>query len=575
MIGALLRRARQVAGDPTLRRWLVGRALGRHRGEPAFTAHRPPYLEGLLPLAAETPRHAFPEIAAAPPTAPIALPLPGLTVALVPGEAGALFERTFDDTEVLLAVHRFAWLPLLGEQADPAWVAALWQAWRQQYGRPGAGWAWHPYTAAERAINLLDFARRHGLPAPAEDTAAVLAAHAPAIAERLEYFGDHHTSNHLANNGRGLFRLGLDLGLPKATEIGGRILVEEAKRIFSPSGVLREGSSHYHLLLTRNFADAWLAARAHSRPEADALQRTAARALAVVPRLMLPGGMPLVGDISPDCPPEFLSGLSPGGAVEQGWSGLLSSSDRAALAALLDSTTPVACDALAADGWRRFDAGPWAGLWHVSPKGWSFMPGHGHQDIGAAELHVGGQPVFIDPGRGAYGESGEAGLYRSALVHSTLTVNGQDPYPINRPYYDDDFRRAAGGPPPALEIDGTAVLLNHQGFARLNGVGIVTRRWRFQGNSLAIADRVDGDGFCHLSRALATTLDVVIDGGTAQLTGDGLKLVLKADVPLRSEPITRWHAYGTGGPATLIVADKVVRMPWSGTIAVEIAGGVS
>src|SRR5690606_15729932 len=139
------------------------------------------------------------------------------------------------------------------ETADPAWLTLLWQAWAERFGRPDDGWAWHPYSAAERVVNILDFAQRRGLPAPADHTAALLARHAPAIAERLEYFGEHHTSNHLSNNGRGLYRLGLALGLPAATEMGMRILLAEAERIFAPSGVLREGSSHYHLLLTRNY----------------------------------------------------------------------------------------------------------------------------------------------------------------------------------------------------------------------------------------------------------------------------------------------------------------------------------
>ncbi len=53
MIGAVLRQARQVAGDPVLRRWLYGRLAGTTDGEPAFTAHRPPYLDSMLPLTAE------------------------------------------------------------------------------------------------------------------------------------------------------------------------------------------------------------------------------------------------------------------------------------------------------------------------------------------------------------------------------------------------------------------------------------------------------------------------------------------------------------------------------------------
>lgn len=569
MTAALSRKARQLRQDPVLRRWLMGRLVGRYRGEPAFVSHRPPYLGDLLPLGGEAPRTA--PIGEGPVSGPeeaIELPLPGLTVGVSPGESQPLFERDFSDTETLLGLHRFAWLPLLGRAANPRWVGAMWQAWSDRFASPGDGWPWHPYTAAERVINILDAARRHGLPAPAAATARTLAAHAPAIAERLEYFGDHHTSNHLSNNGRGLYRLGLALGLPDAADIGARILLSEAGRIFAPSGVLREGSSHYHMLLTRNYADAWLAARAHGREEASALETVVRRALAVVPRLNLPGGMPLVGDISPDAPPPFFDGLLPGGDPAAGWTGLLDASSRAALTNLRDRAGIVDADALRRDGWLRFDTEPWSGLWHAAPDGWSAMPGHGHQDLGAFELHYGSTPVFVDAGRGAYGDDGEAARYRAAQVHNTVTVDGADPYAANRPYYDAAFRRAAGGSPPELSTGDGWVSLSHHGFTRLSGVGKVSRRWRFIGNAMSIDDAVDGRGRHRVRRALLTPLAVQVSGDAARLSGDGFHLRLQADVPLRVVEATRWTAYGEGTAANLIVAESDAALPWSGRIIV-------
>ena len=38
-------------------------------------------------------------------------------------------------------------------------------------------------------------------------------------------------------------------------------MIAEAGRIFGRSGLLNEGSSHYHLLVTRNYIDAWLSAK--------------------------------------------------------------------------------------------------------------------------------------------------------------------------------------------------------------------------------------------------------------------------------------------------------------------------
>jgi hypothetical protein len=59
LILSLLRKERQVADDPVLARWLIGRVLNPYPGEPAYRPHRSPYLEGMLPLAAERPRIGF------------------------------------------------------------------------------------------------------------------------------------------------------------------------------------------------------------------------------------------------------------------------------------------------------------------------------------------------------------------------------------------------------------------------------------------------------------------------------------------------------------------------------------
>ena len=456
MIGKL----KQLANDPTLRRWLTARALGKASPPPAFTPHRPPYLEnGPIPAAVPGAAPAA-GVRVAAPTGSLSLPLPDVTVTVTPGDESALFTHAFADTETLLAAHRFAWLPILGEAADPAWVAALWTAWRARFATPDDSWAWHPYTAAERAVNLLSFFRRRGFPEPAAETRAVLAAHAPAITRRLEYFGEHHTGNHLANNGRGLFALGLELAMPAYADLGARILTEEAKRILTPSGALREGSSHYHLLVARNYAEAWLWARRHGHGAAAALESILARALAVVPHLYLKGGLPLMGDISPDCPPEHLAAFAPGDAATTGWGALLAADERAAFLALKTRGAPAAP---IFDGWLRLDAGDWGGLWHTAPGGWPMMPGHGHQDAGSFEVHWRDVPLFVDLGRGTYGENGEAALYRSALVHNGITLDDADPYPPNKPYYDDAFRRRESGPLPVLENNMNEVALSFGG----------------------------------------------------------------------------------------------------------------
>lgn len=565
LLEALVRKARQVGDDGVLRRWLVERALGRVPGEPAYRAHRPPYLSFPLPDPGRPVRRAeWVEVPLTDLLKPLSLPLPGRTVTVRSStEADALFEQTFSDTETLLGLHRFAWLPLVDGTMHPAWVEWLWRAWHQRFGVPDDGWPWHPYTAAERAINILSYGKRNGFPGPLDHTVELLATHGRVIAERLEYFGDHHTSNHLAANGRGLYFLGLELGLEPLADAGARILLEEARRIFRPSGVLREGSSHYHLLLCRQYASSWLAARAHRRPEAEELESITRRALAIAAALPLPGGLPLIGDISPDCPPEFLLGLLPGGSG--GWVDLLDAEERTAL----ESLKPPASPALDGDGWLRAEFGPWSGLWHASPEGWSHMPGHGHQDTGGFELHFRDEAVFVDPGRGAYGESGAAALYRSGRVHNTLLVDDLDPYPANKPYYDDSFRLRIGGHPPRLERSEDGVMLRHWGYGRLGGVGAVERTWRFHGSRLVLTDQAEGAGHHRLTRRLHTALPVERNGESMVLRGrHGCYHVSGA--PMDVEPVTLWRAYGRGEPGTALVAESRVRMPWKASLEIEV-----
>jgi hypothetical protein len=569
MIGTLRRKARQVYSDPVLRRWLMERALRRVQGPPSFYEGCPTYLANAPTLQP----HPFPvpqgygTISDTVTSGALDLALPGENLHIEVCDTPAIFSRHFSDTETLLALHRFAWLPLTKPAVNPGWVHTLWNQWRGQFGTPSGTWPWHPYTAAERVINLIDYIMQSGFPGDPNETIIVLARHGPAIAGQLEYYGDHYTSNHLSNNGRGLYRLGLFLGWPECADIGATILLNEAPRIFMRSGILREGSSHYHVLLTRNYADAWLAARRHGRPEEEALRDIVARALSVIPALTLPGGMPLVGDISPDCPPEFLDGLSDGGSD---WLAQRSDDERHALQQLCATVPPAEREALAADGWVRADHAPWAALWHCAPEGWSQMPGHGHQDCGSFELHHDGQPVIIDPGRGRYGDDGDAARYRSAETHSGLTIDGTDPYPTNRPYYDNGFRRKTCGPPPSMDSFDNGVSLTFEGLSRLNSVGQVCRRWSFDTDRVVLNDTVAGTRTTTVERRLITHHDVTSDGTTARIRAGNHQFEITSDDGIMElRPATRWTAYGRGETATEIRIHTQAALNWSSQLQIR------
>ena len=567
----------QLVDDPILRRWLAARILGRESPVPEFEQGQPPYLapygwqtQSFHPGTNGVP---LPPLRVNPPSNPLEVMLPGVRIKIKPGDVHKLLDRTWDDIEKSLAVHRFAWLPLAGSNVEPGWVDTIWRSWSSRHGKKIFGWAWHPYTAAERVINILDFARRVGLPGDSADTRLLLSVHGQTILRNLEYNGDHYTSNHLSNNGRGLFLLGLALGIEAFADIGGKILIEEASRIFAPSGILREGSSHYHLLLTRNYVSAWLAAETHDRPEASLLRTISGTALRAASTLILSGGLPLIGDISPDCPPEFLTCLLPNNDIATGWGTLLSEPERGCLRDLKSEWQILSDDHPIHDDWHRYEDSGWSALWHIAPNGWAPMPGHGHQDIGSFELHHDGERVVIDLGRGRYCQHGD-GDYVSAERHNGITVDGREPYPPNRPYYSRVFRERIGGSPPTLERLNNGVRVSFDGYRRMPGLGQIKRTWTFVPDRMIVDDHVEGHGSHHVWRRINTfhTVRSVEHGvvietprHTYHLHGDG---------KFQLTPATAWSAYGEGRPATTIEILLTTNLPVDTRLALEVISNV-
>ncbi len=583
MKSPVLRKFQQVVRDPVLQRWLFRRVLNREMtAAPSGTDRLPDYLDPSRILSGQADGSDFHSACFQTPTGVCRLHLAGSGLVVQSGELSALFHRSFDDLEDYLALHRFAWLPVC--QPSPDWVAALWQEWVAGFGHDPQGWAWHAYTATERAVNMIDFASRHGAPGDVADFVNILHLHGRAISDGLEYFGELNTYNHLANNGRGLFRIGLAVGDAGMAASGALILTREADRIFDPSGMLREGSSHYQLLLCRQYLDCWLAARRAGHEAAEALRDILTRILPPcrlfagtgtvfpasppdpepVSESRIGSGMrpiPLVGDISPDCPPSFLLGLLPGHDASQGWTGTLSDDDRAACIALRDSVADPDMEAVGDSGWHVHKSGGWSLLVHAAPGGWPFYPGHGHQDLGGFELHVGETQVFVDPGRGAYGEEGEAAFYRSGRAHNTLLVDEADPYPVNRPYYSETFRKSVIADPPVVGREADGLTLTHAGFSRLRGVGQLTRRWQMDKTSFRISDRLEGKGRHQTVRRLYTTLEASAEGDDIILTDGIHRFRLMADRAMTLSPAKVWVAYGRNVGGTVITISAAMKLP--------------
>jgi hypothetical protein len=273
---------------------------------------------------------------------------------------------------------------------------------------------------------------------------------------------------------------------------------------------------------------------------------------------MLGGGLPLIGDVSPDCPPEYLTGIATG--TRDGWLASLSNDDRQAIDAL---RTEAAAAYSAGSEWLRIDLAPWSALSYASRDGWPPLPGHGHNDFGGFELHYGTMPVVRDLGRRSYGPAGARDV--AAAAHASLSIDGVAPYPANRPYYTDDFRLMIGGNAPARTQESDGITMESDAFRRLGGVGRWRRELRAHDDAFVIFDRLEGRGRRRIARTIPTTLPV-------RGSGDGLQLgafrLTSAGV-IACHEAQRWCAYGVGEPATTIVIESDVDLPWQSSIKIH------
>jgi hypothetical protein len=435
------------------------------------------------------------------------------------------WDAVFPDPEDTEALHRWNWL-LRAPRATGGidlrtWGLALLRSWIVQMGARREGPAWESYTTGERICNAVVFLARTSegsesrLDIPS-DLAAALTDMACFLARRLEYHGADTTGNHVLNNARALYFAGQALRRPALTRLALAVLRHDAGGLVDRDGFLREGSSHYHFLATRWLLEClWLAARTGERELPEVIEPLARRMVERCWFFLVPGrhagewSIPLIGDVSPDVPWEWLLDLPwsvpalglhapasvPTPPAEVGWSGLFGRGGQAG-SSVPDRAAAPTMQAFAASGWYRLDWGSLTLFWRVEPGGPpASFASHAHCDAGSFCLFWEGAEVVADPGRPNYLAHDPLGRYAaSARAHSAIVIDGYEPfvhwrrsrYPRAYRAADVDVRWESGSESASLSI-------RHTGFARLHGDRIVVERvFRIRREELVIDDAISG-----------------------------------------------------------------------------------
>lgn len=126
----------------------------------------------------------------------------------------------------------------------------------------------------------------------------------------------------------------------------------------------------------------------------------------------------------------------------------------------------------------------------AGPLGYLSIAAHGHADALAFTLNVGGEPVIVDPGTGAYHADPAARAYfRSTRAHNTVTVDGLDQSQPAGVFLWTHHARTR-----ILEWGSGRIEAEHDGYRRLSDPVTHRRVAQWVDDALVIADELDAQG---------------------------------------------------------------------------------
>ncbi len=358
-------------------------------------------------------------------------------------------ELNFIDDEVFFSLNRWYWLlydQKIVREIEVDKITELLHHWIRCNSYNPEAKSWEPYSCGERISTLAmiyslkeNKERLHELSENDSVIRNFLKVSIAQIGQNLEYFYDGVTFNHVINNLKGLIVAGMLLNDKKLVDLAFEVLLKELDEVFDCTGILREGSSHYQLIVTR-----WICELEYHLKE---FQLEDHEKLVLPWRLKLVNGIrfflvkrignhysiPLFGDVSPDFSVDWIIHY-----YTRGENDSISYGHR--VAKVLQMETIRQSESIPRDpltvlkSFSRIEKNNWTiFIRHgsVSPE---YFPSHSHNDYASYTLFVSGFPVCIDPGRINYFQPALADPYCAAAKHNCSLVN-DEPLSLGDHYY--------------------------------------------------------------------------------------------------------------------------------------------
>lgn len=384
-------------------------------------------------------------------------------------------QHYFDDLNAKEAEERTQWhLDLLDD-----WVLN---------NAPFEGNGWEPYPTSLRIINWIKWALRgNQLPIFCLQSMVIQTRW---LEKRIEW---HLLGNHLFVNAKALVFAGIyfigeeaDRWLNK----GIKILNRETFEQILPDGGHFERSTMYHALILEDLLDLCNLFECYKAdlPECISKQHELWRKFAAQMLIWLDAMCHTDGEISFFNDAAF--NVAPSCRELRKYSSRLKIGSQS-----INTESKYLDDS----GYVRLECEEAVVLLDVAPIGPDYLPGHAHADTLCFEMSMYGQRLLVNTGTSCYRTGKNRLFQRSTPAHNTVAVDQKDSSEVWH-----NFRVARRATPFKKNVSINSLPMNvefsHNGYRRLRGKPIHTRRWQLNCGLLIVEDTVDTTGLSAQAR---------------------------------------------------------------------------
>lgn len=382
----------------------------------------------------------------------------------------------------LYNAHYFDVLATDAAAANPARADAAIANWIAE-NPPGSGIGWEPYPLSLRIVNWIKWALDgHRLSAAALQSLAVQARY---LLRRIEW---HLLGNHLLANAKALVFAGVFFDSAESAgwlREGLRILAREVHEQILADGGHFERSPMYHSIVLEDLLDLLNLASSSGPQVAQELASARTGWSAAAPRML----SWLDAMCHPDGEIAFFNdaacGIAPSPSALRRYAERLGIADA--------GTHTIGLKSLPDSGYMKAAIGSGVLIFDAAPIGPDYLPAHAHADTLSFELSWSGQRVICNSGTSTYETGAARDWERSTAAHATVEVDGRSSSDVWRGFRVGRRARVCGVAVHRGD-DSVSIEAAHDGYARLTGKLLHSRRIEMQDGLVRWRDRIAGSG---------------------------------------------------------------------------------